>query len=222
MKLLKNIHQITFTALTLFFFSAVGNGLAATDPDTPAPEPKLKGKELVSALQQGGYILYFRHGITDHTTYDIDHNNLQNCQTQRMLSQEGKKQMQHIGDVIKKLGIPISIIYSSPYCRSIDTVKLAFGEEITLKEDLRHTVIADEQTAIQRAKALNAMLATQPTSGTNNVISGHTANLQEATGIWPKPEGVAVVFRPKSDGSFEFISTIEPTAWDKLLSLTAD
>jgi hypothetical protein len=48
------------------------------------------------------------------------------------------------------------------------------------------------------------------------VIISHTANLKEAAGIWPKPEGVAIVFRPRRDGSFEPIARVLPEDWPTL------
>ena len=95
--------------------------------------------------------------------------------------------MRAAGRAISALGIRVSKVVSSPYCRSLDTARLAFGRT-DVSHDLRHTVAADQATAMQQAQVLRRMLATPPPEpGTNTVISGHTANLQEATGIWPKP-----------------------------------
>jgi hypothetical protein len=41
----------------------------------------------------------------------------------------------------------------------------------------------------------------------------HTANLQEAVGIWPKPEGVAHVFKPTGDGNFSYVGMVMPEVW---------
>jgi hypothetical protein len=57
------------------------------------------------------------------------------------------------------------------------------------------------------------MLATAPAKGSNAVIVSHTANLREAAGIWPKPEGVAYVFRPLPRGGFEAVARILPDEW---------
>jgi len=193
---------------------------AADDTQMPdSPQNRLGDQALVEVLRSGGYILYFRHGITDHTTYDTDRNNLQNCATQRLLSVEGREQMRGIGQVIKQLGIQISTVLSSPYCRCIDTASLVTGDQVTVVNDLRHTVNADETTAKLRAAALRILLGTAPIRpGTNTVIAGHTANLQEATGIWPKPEGVAIIFKPGANGTFDYIATIKPSQWASLLS----
>ena len=192
---------------------------AADDPDTPVLENTVSDPELIAELKKGGYILYFRHGITNHDTFDTDRNNLKNCNTQRLLSDEGREQMKRIGNVVKQLKINIGDVVSSPYCRSIDTATLAFGET-AIDEYLKHTVTASEETVKKQAQALSQMLSKIPErEGSNDIISGHTANLQEATGIWPKPEGVAIVFKPKGNGLYEYIATIHPDHWEKLLEI---
>ena len=213
---LRSFAYVTTILLSLPFIS-----LAADDASMPdSPKNSLSEHQLVDALRAGGYIIYFRHGITDHSTYDTDRNNLENCAAQRLLSEEGRKEMRDIGAAIRTLGIQVSSVFSSPYCRCIDTVRLAFGDDVKVVNDLRHTVNADEATARQRASVLKSMLGTAPLeAGTNTVIAGHTANLQEAAGIWPKPEGVAIIFKPGPRGTFTYIATVTPTQWQELVRI---
>jgi len=58
-------------------------------------------------------------------------------------------------------------------------------------------------------------LAATPATGTNTVIVGHTSNLKEAAGIWPKKEGGAVVFHPDGNGGFAFVGTIDPDVFQR-------
>ena len=187
---------------------------ADADNQFASPANVIDGRQLVQALRAGGYILYFRHAMTDHSFDDTDRINLANCATQRPLSDAGRNQMREIGRAIKTLGIRVSTVYSSPFCRSIETAKLGFGDRVTIVDDLRQGVDADQATAERRAQTLRKMLATLPVEpGTNTVISGHTGNLQEAVGIWPKPEGVAIIFKPGTDGKFTYIATLPPAQW---------
>ena len=80
---------------------------------------------------------------------------------------------------------------------------------------------ADAVEVKRFAQALRAMLSTVPAGGTNAVVVSHTANLREATGIWPKPEGVAYVFRPLPPGGFEAIAMVPPEEWSRLARLEA-
>lgn len=206
----------SFLTYMLLNFSTVL--FAANSVETPNLENSINDTQLISGLRHGGYILYFRHGKTNHNTFDSDRINLKNCATQRLLSEEGRKEMSWIGDVIRQLDIKIGAVISSPYCRSIDTATLAFGST-EIHPDLKHTIIADEATMNLQAKALQKMLSKIPTTeGANDVLSAHTANLQEAVGIWPKPEGVAIVFKPEGN-SFKYIATIRPTDWQRLLKV---
>ena len=193
----------------------LSSGIAAESADSEDLPNRLTNQELISALQKGGYILYFRHGITDHNTFDTDRENLSNCARQRLLSKEGRQQMHRVGLSIRQLRINIDAVESSPYCRSIDTAVLAFGR-MKINNILRHTVTADEKTALEQAQALRKRLSQVPTPGFNDVLSSHTANLQEAVGIWPKPEGIAVIFKPDGNGSFMYIATVLPALWTEL------
>lgn len=187
--------------------------LAAQPEDkSNSPPNVLDGAELVRALRGGGHVLYFRHGKTDLSTRDADRASLANCATQRLLSDEGRQQMTEIGQHFKRLRIPVGSVLASPYCRTLDTAKLAF-DTVSAEPELAHTVTADVATTRQRAAALSKLLSAPPAAGTNTVLSGHTGNLQEATGIWPSPEGVAIVFKPDGRGSHRYLATIDPTRW---------
>jgi phosphohistidine phosphatase SixA len=192
---------------------SLSGSAAAADQYAPPPNV-LDGRALVAALRAGGYVLYFRHGITDHSIDDTDRVNLTNCATQRPLSEAGRKQMRATGKAIKALGIRISAVFSSPFCRAKESARLAFGDAVTLVDDLGQGVDDDQATAKRRAQALRKMLATLPgVAGTNTVITSHTGNLQDAAGIWPEPEGVAIIFKPGGDGKFSFIATVLPAQW---------
>jgi phosphohistidine phosphatase SixA len=191
-------------------------GLFAQREDkSNSPPNVIDGAQLVQALRGGGHVLYFRHGKTDLSTRDSDRASLDNCATQRVLSDEGRQQMTQIGQHFKRLRIPVGTVLASPYCRTIDTARLAFGK-VTSEPELSHTVTADAATTQRRAALLSKLLAAAPAAGTNTVLSGHTGNLQEATGIWPSPEGVAIVFKPDGRGSSQYVATIDPARWSEL------
>lgn len=194
--------------------SALSGLAAAAAPvdKSNSPPNVIDGQALVQALRGGGHVLYFRHGKTDMSTQDTDRSNLANCATQRQLSDAGRREMTAIGQSFTALGIPVGSVRSSAYCRAIDTARLAFGK-VTVDADLNHTVTASEEAARRQAQALSRLLASEPAAGTNSVLAGHTGNLQEATGIWPSPEGVAIVFKPDGKGSYRYLATVPPERW---------
>lgn len=175
--------------------------------------PKLSGAALIKELQKGGYVIYFRHGITNEQgEKDVAGADLDDCSSQRPLSAAGHAQTKEIGAAFKGLRIPVGEVYSSPYCRTLDTARNIFGK--ATKSNFLHFAVQlrnADRTSIT-AQLLDK-LATMPAQGTNTALVSHTANLQEAVGIWPKPEGVAHVFKPKGDGTFTYVGVMQPEAW---------
>ena len=175
--------------------------------------PKLSGTALIKELQKGGYVIFFRHGITaEHGEKDVSDADLDDCSRQRNLSEAGQQQTKEIGTAFKALRIPSGEVYASPYCRCVDTAKNIFGK--ATKSRALHFAIhlrTTDRTTIT-AQLLD-LLAKVPATGTNNALVSHTANLQEAVGIWPKPEGVAHVFKPKGDGTFTYVGMMQPEVW---------
>jgi phosphohistidine phosphatase SixA len=175
----------------------------------------LSGAALVKALRHGGYVIYFRHTETDHSRTDSDRESLENCETQRTLSNTGRAQARAIGRAFKRLGIPVARVETSPYCRCIETGTLAFGD-VSVSDDLRSTISGSREETIASADALRKRLAEPPPPGTNTVLVSHTSNLKEAAGIWPDPEGVAIVFRPEDGAEFSFVAAVPPEQWTTL------
>ncbi|MCK4710925.1 MAG: histidine phosphatase family protein [Gammaproteobacteria bacterium] len=171
--------------------------------------------QLSQKLKQGGYILYFRHAATDHPAYDQHPVDFTNCATQRNLSEQGINQAKLIGKEVKTLGIKIGDVASSPYCRCRDTAQLAFGK-YRIDEDLSFSVSAQPEERLRITNSLRRMLTVAPDAGHNNIIVSHVSNLREATGVWPKPEGVAWIIQPKGDKGYQVLGKITPTDWADL------
>jgi phosphohistidine phosphatase SixA len=174
------------------------------------PVPELSS--VLGELRKGGLVIYFRHGATEATGPSDTTTDLSRCETQRNLSAEGRAQATRIGTAFRVLGIPVGAVESSPFCRCKDTAQLAFGR-YTVNNVLFFAINVSADERKQLAESLRRMLATPPAPGTNTVIVSHTANLQEAAGIWPKPEGVAYIFRPLPDGRFEVVARAIPEDW---------
>jgi phosphohistidine phosphatase SixA len=81
--------------------------------------------EVLKNLKNGGNLIFIRHayapGGGDPDIFDIN-----DCSTQRNLSEEGRKQAKNIGNYFKKNLIPIDIILSSEWCRCKETAQIAF------------------------------------------------------------------------------------------------
>ena len=82
-------------------------------------------KEIINNLQKGGNLIFIRHayapGNGDPENFDIN-----NCETQRNLSQSGRLQSKKIGNFFKENDIPIKLVISSEWCRCKETALIAF------------------------------------------------------------------------------------------------
>jgi phosphohistidine phosphatase SixA len=187
-------------------------GLAA------AAEPGLPGLDAVlEELRKGGLVIYFRHAATErdgfaYTASDAE----QRCR--RNLSAAGRAEAAQIGRAIKALGIPVGEVLASPFCRTRDTAQLAFGRH-AVDEDLAFVLAADAGATRRMTETLRRALSSAPAQGTNTVLVSHTANLYEAAGIFPKPEGVALVFRPLPGGRFAAAARVLPEEWARVAGL---
>lgn len=190
------------------------SGLIGLSSAADAPK-QLSDAELIASLKKGGHVIYIRHATTDVSKTDQNREDLTDWTKQRNLSDKGRKESVAIGLAIRALAIPIADIIASPYCRCIETGRLAFGK-VQIAKDLAFSVAEDKKDAEQLAKALKTMLGTKPAAQTNTVLISHSANLQDAASLFPKPEGVTMIFKPQGNGAFELVQRIEAQEWVRL------
>lgn len=175
-------------------------------------QTSLKGAALIEALQEGGYVIYFRHAATDRGGVDsID----MPPEQQRNLSKSGIADSKAIGDAFRKLAIPVGRVLASPFERTKDTARLAFGRVEARSELLG--LLSDDAGARKRAAFLRRMLNTPPAPGKNRILSAHYSNIQRVAGI-TLAESEAAVFRPMGSGGFELVATLMPEDWVRLAS----
>ena len=94
---------------------------------TLALAPAHADEALWNALRQGGYVLYIRHSLTTPGVGDPNDFKLEDCATQRNLSEEGRAQARGMGETLRARKVPIGEVLSSPWCRCMETARLAFG-----------------------------------------------------------------------------------------------
>lgn len=204
--MIKIINKISFCLLLCIAATAfpISNAHAAK---------VLPPEALIKALQGGGYIIYMRHEKTLRKSASRDGLEIDftQCNTQRNLSQEGIESARHTGHIIKSLAIPIGEVRSSPYCRTVDTAQLVYGK-YEIDNKLAFSLAKKKAESDLLGKyLLDSMLATHDIDK-NTVFVGHTANLKDGLGVWPKPEGVAVIFQ-KINHEIVYKGMIKPTDW---------
>lgn len=173
--------------------------------------------EVISALQQGGHVVYLRHSITSRDTEDQDPVDYTNAGTQRNITPEGRDGMIALGKAMRQLGIHVGKVVSSPFCRAVETSWYAFGKGES-NDDLAFALGTTEVEAKRLGVSLKQMMLIPPALGTNNIFVSHSANLKEATGVWPKEEGVTVVFKPTATGELTYIGEIPLKEWPGLVA----
>ena len=82
-------------------------------------------KKLLNQLEDGGKLIFIRHAYAPGNG-DPAGFNLNDCSTQRNLSDDGRKQAQRIGEFFTKNKIEIDKVLSSEWCRCKETAKIAF------------------------------------------------------------------------------------------------
>ena len=163
--------------------------------------------DLLDKLQSGGYIIYVRHTHTDRSRGDDDVS-LGMCDTQRILSDQGRDEAILIRNAYQILDLPVDKIVSTQYCRTLETAVLAFGvPRVVSRTDLHAT--------------LTERLATEPEVGTNTIIVAHIGTIRDRVGLADTfEEGDSLVYRPNGDGGFEFVGRIGLYDWPVLAALS--
>lgn len=190
-------------------------GLAST---AALADDLLTPAQSVSALQNGGYVLYMRHASTEKDYADQVTADVANCSTQRTLSEKGWNEAETVGSAISLLGIPVGALYSSEYCRAWQTARIAFGKPIKMAEfNFAPVETMNEEETEQVRAAVTPFLSAKPAGKTNTVIVAHDDPFEAATGIYPEPQGVMYVLKPDGEG-FEVVGAIKPDEWVDVLA----
>ena len=164
---------------------------------------------LVQMLREGGYVLYMRHASTDFSQNDARMTSYEDCDSQRNLTEKGREEARQIGAHVRRLGVPIGDVLASPYCRTMETARLAFGKA-RASNDVRGGPVD-----ATRYDALKKLLSTDVRKGENRVISSHGNPFQAIAGSPYLAEGEIAVVRPEGSG-FSVIARIRPQDWPGL------
>ena len=79
--------------------------------------------DLIGQMTSGGHILMIRHAYAPGTG-DPAHFKIKDCATQRNLDDRGRTQARAIGNWLRSKGIAAANVYSSQWCRCLETARL--------------------------------------------------------------------------------------------------
>lgn len=83
-----------------------------------------RADELFARLRAGGLVLLMRHARTVPGTGDPPDFRLDDCSTQRNLSEDGRAQARRVGDRLRAERIPVDRVLTSAWCRCRETAEL--------------------------------------------------------------------------------------------------
>jgi phosphohistidine phosphatase SixA len=170
---------------------------------------------LARELQRGGLVLAIRHAATDFSKPDQDPIVLADCGTQRNLSAQGRADARTIGRGVRRLRLRIGMVLASPFCRTKETARLAFGRA-TVSRALLNTVSAVHDARWRRQiRNARRLLGARPDAGRITVLVTHGSVVADATGETLE-EGEALVFRPHGSSRFTLLGRILPREWRTL------
>lgn len=161
-------------------------------------QPALAG--LLEDLTDGQHVLLMRHadapGVGDPAGYKLDQ-----CATQRNLGEVGRQQSVLIGRWLSSQGVTNPKLFSSAWCRCVDTGRLLALGSVTVEPSLNSffddmSLANAQTTALQ--KFITASLKAHPKQPL--ILVTHHVNIQSLTGRVVSV-GDMVLVRVRPDGS---------------------
>lgn len=151
---------------------------------------------LWAALRDGGHVALMRHAIAPGVG-DPAGFRLEDCTTQRKLSAQGRAQARAIGERFRANGIATAAVFSSQWCRCLDTAReLALGEVVAFPG--LNSFFADRGEEARHTAAVRALIGERARSPLPLVLVTHQVNITALTGVFPA-SGEIIVLRVDGD-----------------------
>jgi broad specificity phosphatase PhoE len=159
-------------------------------------------------LRQPGLVVFMRHSDApgDGGYGDPPGFRLEDCTTQRNLSDEGRAHARRTGEAFRSRGVVFDRVLSSPWCRCKETASLATGQAAELFVALSNLVGRSEHRDAQ-VKAIKAYLAGLD-GKTRVLLVTHGIVINALTGIQPA-SGEMVIIRPDPGGEPKVIGRLK-------------
>jgi phosphohistidine phosphatase SixA len=174
-----------------------------------APEIRADPAELWTALKAGGTVVLVRHteapgGVGDPAGFRLD-----DCATQRNLSEQGRANARSLGDRFRQHGISVGKVLSSRWCRCKETAALMDLGSVEPTSTFDNAFVLRGQVK-ELTEGARAIISGWKGPGTLVIVT-HGANILPLTGIQPA-EGamVVVVPDPVLDARLRVLGSIAP------------
>jgi len=188
--------KLTLFKITLFWLVVITGS---------AESSNLSDKHLFNLARDKGVVFLLRHalapGMGDPKNFDVN-----DCRTQRLLSEEGRSQARMVGEKFRQSGVKSARVKSSQWCRCKETaklLKLGLVEEI---EFLNSFFDRPEREEPQTTALRKWLFEQVSTSGL--ILVTHQVNITALTGVFPS-SGELVVIRLKKPSGIQVVGTID-------------
>ncbi len=150
-------------------------------------------------LKSGGRVLMIRHALAPGTG-DPPSFRLGDCSTQRNLNDEGRRQAQRIGQWLRTKNITRARVYSSQWCRCLETAEIIDLGTVETLPALNSFFERPEDRG-PNLSALKRFLSVQPADGPLIIMVTHFVTIAGITGEGVA-SGEAVVLQLDGAGGF--------------------
>ena len=191
------MHLTSVLGLALCFAVGIARTSHAADNDA-----------LWEDLKSGSAFAIMRHALAPGTG-DPDELDLNDCTTQRNLSDEGRKQAASIGAGFVRKGIIKARVYSSEWCRCRETAELLGIGTVVVLRSLNSFFRFPERREGQigaLTKWLAEALAENKGSGPLVLVT-HQVTITALTGVYPR-SGEIVVARRDANGAITVLGSL--------------
>jgi broad specificity phosphatase PhoE len=149
------------------------------------------------ALQEGGVVALIRHarapGVGDPAGFRLNE-----CATQRNLSEAGRAQARALGAEFNARKIDVRRVLSSRWCRALDTARLAFGD-LAQPAPALNSIFPDQDAREAQTRAFRDLVEGWHGREGVAVFVTHQVNITALTGAF-LAEGEVLVLKPRPEG----------------------
>jgi len=158
-------------------------------------------------LRQGGHVVLLRHAQTTPGVGDPPDMRLEDCSTQRNLSDEGREQARRIGQGFRQFGVPVDAVLSSEWCRCIETAALAFGSSAEIWPALNN-LFGRQENRQKQVDAIAARIGSWRGKG-NLVLVTHGSTIMALARVGTQM-GEMLILAPRGGNRFAVVSRLDP------------
>ena len=158
-------------------------------------------------IAAGGCAILLRHARTSPGIGDPPGFTLEDCSTQRNLSDAGRTQARRFGLEFERRGIRVDEVRSSRWCRCLDTARLAFSRHEVVPLEALDSFFTDGAAGGTQTAALRDHLGALPATR-RVVLVTHMVNITTLTGEAPAM-GEALIVRTGTSNAADVLGWIQ-------------